>query len=123
MAVATYGLPREIDPSEALLEEVFRTAGHVAWIEAQVHALPPDQVAADPLVSLYHVERRHLVQVCDAAVRAGIEERRVRLEERRAALMADVIRKVLDDPELALDARQREAGRGVAARHLLVLAA
>jgi hypothetical protein len=31
-AVATYGLPREIDPRAALLEEVHRTAGHVAWL-------------------------------------------------------------------------------------------
>lgn len=31
-AVATYGLPREIDPHAALLEELHRTAGHVAWL-------------------------------------------------------------------------------------------
>lgn len=32
LAVATYGLPREVDPRAALLEEVHRTAGHVAWL-------------------------------------------------------------------------------------------
>jgi hypothetical protein len=31
-AVATYGLPVEVDPREALLQEVHRTAGHVAWL-------------------------------------------------------------------------------------------
>ncbi len=36
-AVATYGLPVHVDPREALLQEVHRTAGHVAWL-AQIVA-------------------------------------------------------------------------------------
>lgn len=39
-AVETYGLPREVDPHEALLEEVHRTAGHVAWLGQVVRGLP-----------------------------------------------------------------------------------
>lgn len=35
-AIATYGLPREIDPHGALLEELHRTAGHVAWLGALI---------------------------------------------------------------------------------------
>lgn len=31
-AVATLGLPVDVDPATALLEEVRRTAGHVAWL-------------------------------------------------------------------------------------------
>jgi hypothetical protein len=38
-AVETYGLPRNVDPHTALLEEVWRTAGHVAWLEARVREL------------------------------------------------------------------------------------
>jgi hypothetical protein len=38
--------------------------------------------------------------VCEAAIRAGIEERRVRLAEQQGALVADVIRKILGDLEL-----------------------
>jgi len=38
-AVATFGLPREVDPRDALLEEVHRTAGAVAWLHEQVQAL------------------------------------------------------------------------------------
>jgi hypothetical protein len=30
-AIITYGLPREVDPHEALLEELHRTAGAVAY--------------------------------------------------------------------------------------------
>lgn len=39
VAAATYGLPREVDPGQALLEEVHRTAGHVAWLGVQVAGL------------------------------------------------------------------------------------
>src|ERR1051325_11993080 len=34
-AVATFGLAREIDPRDALLEEVYRTAGAVDWLPPQ----------------------------------------------------------------------------------------
>src|SRR5689334_1075732 len=38
-AVQTLGLPVDIGPGEALLEEVQRTAGHVAWLSKQVAAM------------------------------------------------------------------------------------
>src|ERR1022692_962003 len=31
-AVKTYGLPRDISPTDALLEEVRYSAGHVSWL-------------------------------------------------------------------------------------------
>lgn len=44
--LVTYGLPREVDPHTALLEELHRTAGHVAWLGELVaslhHADDPD---------------------------------------------------------------------------------
>lgn len=45
-AVATYGLPREIDPLQALLEEVYRTAGHVFWLEDVIHRLESDELVS-----------------------------------------------------------------------------
>lgn len=153
-AVVTYGLPREIDPADALLEEVWRTAGAVAWLEDQVRAIAPAdlvriqtettrqsssdvgdgekrsaaverrvEATENVWVRLYREERRHLVAVCEAALRAGIEERRVRIQQEQGRLVAAIVRAVLDDPELALDGRQREIGRGVAVRHLRVLPA
>lgn len=41
-AVATYGLPRDIDPSEALLDEVRWTAGHVSWLRDRIQELEQD---------------------------------------------------------------------------------
>src|SRR5260221_537926 len=43
-AVETYGLPREVTPDVALLEEVHRTAGHVAWLAEIVAAIEEDDL-------------------------------------------------------------------------------
>lgn len=120
LAVVTYGLPRNVEPGIALLEEVHRTAGHVAWLgervaefdaaalswgrtsvvdkgsgefpgrDATSGAVPP------VLLELYLRERKHLVDVCRAALASGIEERRVRLAESQGQLLAGAIRAVLD---------------------------
>jgi hypothetical protein len=44
-AVVTFGLPREVEPGQALLEEVHRSAGHVAWLGQLVASLPHDVLA------------------------------------------------------------------------------
>ncbi len=145
-AVETYGLPVDIDPAEALLEEVRWTAGHVRWLRSMVQSLSPDELrwgkseevekgsgefpgtdttekaAPNVWVQLYQAERRHLVDVCATAIKVGIEERRVRLAESQGALIAEVIRGMLDDPELGLTQPQKEVGRAVASRHLRVIA-
>jgi hypothetical protein len=143
-AVATFGLPREVDPHTALLEEVHRTAGHVAWLGEVVQGLERDDLvwgvteqveksagefpgtdttyAAKPSVwlDLYQRERRHLVDVCKAAVAAGIEERRVRLAEQQGALLASVIRGVLADLDLSADQQSRVAE--IVPKHLRAVA-
>lgn len=139
-AVVTFGLPREVDPGTALLEEVHRTAGHVAWLAEQVAAFDPDDLtwgltaehtkrsgefpgvdststAAPPvLLELYRAERKHLVDVCAAALRAGVEERRVRLAEAQGEQLAAVIRAILGD--LRLTAAQQRLVGTVVPRHL-----
>jgi hypothetical protein len=119
-AVATYGLPRDISPTDALLEEVRFTAGHVAWLRERVSQLAPDALtwgtreivdkqateftgtdtteaaAVNVWLELYYRERKHLVDVCKAAISVGIEERYVRLAEAQGAVVAEVIRRILD---------------------------
>lgn len=128
-AVVTYGLPRDISPTDALLEEVRYTAGHVAWLRERVEELQQealvwgvteetDQQASEfPGVNttsaakpnmwlvLYREERKHLVDVTKASIAAGIEERRVKLAETQGSLLNGVIRRILD--RLALTADQR----------------
>lgn len=121
------GIPIQLDPGEALMQELWETAGNVAFYRAQVQQLPthpaPDVLVpaveledgervpahwergepgvygrsyhvsgmptgeAKPhvLVALYNEERKHLADVATAALRAGVEERRVRMAEDDAA--------------------------------------
>lgn len=67
-------------------------------------------------------ERDRCANFAAKAVAAGLEERMVRLAERQGALLADVIRKVLDDPDLGLSSDQRRVASQVAARHLRLVA-
>lgn len=134
-AVEMLGIQRDISPSEALLEEVRWTAGHVDWLRDRVKELEREQLvwgktkeksgvldgdgyptsevteASVPSVwySLYEKERAHLVAVCSAALRAGVEERRVRLAEAQGEQVAAVIRAILDDLGLTVEQQQKVA--------------
>jgi hypothetical protein len=114
-AVATYGLPREVEPAQALLEEVHRTAGHVAWLAQVINAGTPGDLSQwseagrkpSVFVDLYQGERAHLARVAKSALDAGIAERQVRMAEAQGELLAGVIRRVLD----ALDLTPEQAAR------------
>lgn len=99
-AVAAFGLPRDVSPTEALLEEVQWAAGHVAWfrdvIAAAEGGLRLDTTAEGrALVDLYGQERDRLVRISKVTLDAGVEERRVQLAESQGALVAGVIRRIL----------------------------
>lgn len=143
-AMQTYGLPLDISPGDALLDEVRYTAGHVAWLRGKVRELEDRDLVwgvteeaeknatefkgtdttygAKPnvWVDLYMRERAHLVAVAKAAIAAGIEERKVRLAEQQGALVAMVIRGILADLKLTPD--QRELVAEVVPRRLRALA-
>jgi hypothetical protein len=116
--VVALGLVRDVDPHEALLEELHRAAGHVAWLGEVVAQLERNQVvqgitrtvqlpdgnrpvetpaAINVWVKLYQEERDRLVRVARAAIDAGVAERQVRLAEGRAQQLARVITAVLTD--------------------------
>ncbi len=142
-AVQTYGLPREVAPDVALLEEVHRTAGHVAWLQQIVAGLEEGDLVwgqvqmvdkgsgqfggvdttysaqVNVWLDLYRQERKHLTDVCKAALAAGIAERQVKLAEQQGALIAQVISRILDD--LNLTSEQRALVPEVVPRQLMAL--
>lgn len=109
--VRVLGLPRDVDPHIALLEEVHRTAGHVAYLNSMIGDFDSDaelkQYTRDKggltwekpavWVEIYQHERTHLARVCKAALDAGVAERQVRLAEQQGQLLAKVIQGVLSD--------------------------
>jgi hypothetical protein len=139
--VVTFGLPRDIAPEAALLEEIHRTAGAVAWLEAQIRDLSRDaltwgttkvkeggedrgtteEAVPHVLLRIYQTERAHLVKVCTEAIRVGLEERQVKLAESQGALVAHAITAILDD--LKLTAEQRALVPSIVPKHLRALAA
>lgn len=130
-AVATYGLPREVTPDVALLEEVHRTAGHVAWLAEIVAEIEHEDLVwgkteeaeknatefggvdttykAVPNIwlVLYQQERKHLATVAKAAIDAGIAERQVRIAEQQGQMLAKVINRVLDALDLTGEQKAR----------------
>lgn len=117
--VRTLGLPVDVDPGKALLDEIHWTAGHVQWLREKVQELQDEELVwgrekyedgvgpqgvvdvttekAGPSVwyELYMKERDHLTKTCALALKAGIEERKVKLAESQGALVAEAIRRIL----------------------------
>jgi hypothetical protein len=131
-AVVTYGLPREVAPDVALLEEVHRTAGHVRWLAEVVGQLERGEVtwglaeetdapitengggvttkhkaSVNVWVQLYQQERKHLAAVCRDALAAGIAERQVRLAEQQGALLAGAVNRILEGLGLSKEQWER----------------
>lgn len=146
--MATYGRKIDTTATEALLDEVQWTAGHVAWLRERVQEIESEAAGTDgtnPLVwgvtreksggqdfgtteeaapniwlKLYQTERAHLVKVCSEAIKAGIEERRIRLAEKQGELVAHAIRAILND--LNLSTEQQARVPDIVPRHLRALA-
>jgi hypothetical protein len=143
-AAVTLGLPVDITPHEALLEEVSRSAGAVRWLEARIREIDPaaltwgvavkvtgkqaagkadyseHRAAPHPLLVVYQHERKHLADVCRIAVAVGVEERRVQIAERLGGIVADVLTAVLDDVRLTEE--QQAVARESIPRRLRLLA-
>lgn len=109
------GSPIYIDPGAAILDEIARSAGHVKWLEGKLVSMDEAEIViqehlideersggpgggyslrrretrpeVSPWWSLYERERKHFATVCAAAVRAGIEERKIRIAERQADML------------------------------------
>lgn len=119
----TFGLPVEIDPAVALLQEVWRTQGHVMWLGAVVQQLRKKDVAwgitkrktggedhgvteeakINAYVALYQDERKHLARVSAEAIKAGVEVKRLKIEEQRAELIVTMLGTIFDSLELSDD--------------------
>lgn len=132
-AVSRHALPLDVDPITALLDEVKRAAGAVAWLWDQVCALDPDGLIrgtrsikrvngpdgstttteVGPAVhlwwQLWGQERDRLRVVSRDALAAGIEERRVRMAEHQGALLADGLEWLLRELDMASDPRAADA--------------
>lgn len=110
-----YGAPINIDPHQALLDEVHRAAGHVAWLEAKVRALNDNELSESTIggkvpnfwIRWYTDERQRLLVAAATCIKAGVAERQVQVAEEQGRILAVSIRRILD--QLGLSAEQQRA--------------
>lgn len=137
--LGAYGAPVDVDPAAALLGEVRRSAGIVAWLGAViarftsgidlddgtikardvVQTLGENGREAAVWVELFFRERRQLAQVAKMALDAGVAERQVQLQEEQGKLLATVIQGILTD--LGLTTEQATAAPSIVRRHLMAI--
>jgi len=108
--VQTYGLPVITTPEQALLDELYRTLGHVQYLGAVIAKMTDSDLKQvdstgkferkSVWVELYQDERAHLARVGRDCITAGIEERKVAQLEALATDIVGLIRRVIDRLEL-----------------------
>jgi hypothetical protein len=110
--VPAYGPPREVDPDQALLEEVWRAAGHVKWMGDRIadwdldpsEPLEPDQAV---WLHQYQSERDRLVKVAKMVVDAGLAEKQLQVANKQAELIAVALETIFIGLELTAEQRRR----------------
>lgn len=137
--VALFAARRDIHPADALLELVQWTAGEVDYWRQRVRDIERDDLTwgvtkvkdgGDDRGTTSEAKEHiayamakdasdRLAKYAAAALKAGVEERRVRLAEQQGALVADVIRAILAD--LNLTKKQQGLVGTVVPRHLRAL--
>ena len=128
----TLGLPIEVDPKDAILQQIHWRAGQAAWWRERVQALDPEALvwgvvkhsaglgpqgpvdvtdeAAEVSVYLaqYLAAQAALESLCIQAVKIGLDERRVKLAEQQQAELADGFRWLVHEARLRLDLNDAE---------------
>jgi hypothetical protein len=112
----------EVDPGQALLHMLWLSYGQVAWLQEAIER-HEDRHSFEARVDIQHYkdERDRVARIAKAALDAGVAERQVRLMERHAYQIANVLRNVFADPELGLTQKQQAVIPAVVRRHLVRL--
>lgn len=117
------GSPVTIDPGDALLQMLYVSYGHVAWISEAMKNADLADFEERVLSHVYADERDRVHRLAKDTLALGIAARQVRLAEMYGDALATLLRGVFDDPDLALTPAQRDALGAVVRRHLSALSA
>ncbi len=116
------------NPLDEFADLVSRTSALERHVEAMVAELGADWTTwgenGESLRAVVPLLERLIAQTGRFLVdwvRLGFDERMVALRERQAELVADLLERVLDDPELGLTGVQRDRVPGVMRRHLALV--
>lgn len=124
---------RKMAPADALMEELSRAAGAVAYFDELVARIRMADEVVDAeggeyqilspvaigLIELWNEQRKMYVQTAALAARAGIEERAIRIQEETAQVLVAALMAVLNG--LDLTPEQIAQGRVLMATQLRAL--
>jgi len=130
-AANQYALPIVTTPQDALMDEVHRAAGSVYFMQQLVHTLPKEQLTQDMYtprgeitvkphvwIEMLDTARAHLVKVSAEAIKCGVAERQVALNEMYGQQIAAALRGILGELGVLDDPRTPE----IVGRHLRLVA-
>lgn len=121
-AMPLYGIgdPIVVDPYQAIIMLVNRTAGMLHWLDLKIQSMVEDYeliqntgetgqgpAVASVWVKLHGEERDRLAKYAKMAIDCGIAERFVKIAEQQGVLLAKVIQLVIDDLELTPEQQDR----------------
>jgi hypothetical protein len=115
-----FGQPLEIEPVEALLSVLHLSAGHLAYLRAELGE-HDDKTTFDAqvLLRMWNEERDRVARIGKACLDAGVQERRIELAERYGELLAQVLQSIFAD--LVLNKRQQAELPTIVRRHLVAM--
>jgi hypothetical protein len=125
-----YARQMDTTPWQALLGEVRRTAGALAWLDAKVGEADDDEALLRPVAEggvrewrvMRDQEREHGAKVAKMALDAGVAERLVAQAEYEGSQVAGVLSRTLDRLVAAgLSVELLSAARGIMREELLAL--
>lgn len=107
--MVTMGRALDVKPHEALLGLLRATAGHVAWLNAEVGALDSiSEPEARQVVSIYGEERDRLARVSKACIDAGLTEADVKLAQETTTQISRAVEQAINSVDgLSRDQRQQ----------------
>ena len=107
------GAPLDISPHDALLGLLRMTAGHVAWLHAEIKAI--EDLSAEGnrvLIGLYSDERDRLARIAAVCGGVGIAERLVKIEEAKFAVLSEALVRAAEVAGLG-EGERRRLGRAL----------
>lgn len=111
----------ETDPLTAIMKAVSVASFVVEYLRLRVSELGDDDIAGErphALLDLLRLWTKEQARAAKAALDVGVKEQQLRIFSQQVQLLADMIRKLFDDPELGLSPQQREAANHAMGRHL-----
>lgn len=92
---------RRMNPADALMEELSRAAGAVAYFDERVAQADLTSPMDILLVEMWNEQRKMYLQTAALAARAGIDERAIRIQEQSAQALVAALLAVLAKMDLA----------------------